>query len=136
VRQFFTKGDQHYRWQSFRREKRVWEWYNDLVKPRSVFVVLFLTIILILALLSTWAIYKGQDVKRLDFKNLIAEFWPKPPQQVAPSKELPQQMKNSGTPPATSQHTEGNQSPAVNVGPGGTANFNYGVPKDERTKGQ
>jgi hypothetical protein len=89
----------------------------------------FIVIIVILALMAAWAVYKGQDVRRLDFKNLVAEFWPKQQLHVAPSKDLGQQTTDNNT-PAINQHTEGNQSPAVNVAPGGTASFNYGARKD------
>jgi hypothetical protein len=36
--------------------------------------------------------------------------------------------------PTISQHTEGDQAPIVNVGPGGKSTINYGPPKDGGTQ--
>lgn len=55
------------------------------------------------------------------------------PRIILPSKDLPKQKGNTNA-PVINQHTEGNQSPAVNVAPGGTTNFNYGSANDRSTK--
>jgi hypothetical protein len=52
---------------------------------------------------------------------------------VESPKDLPQQMKDTKA-PNINQRTEGNQSPAVNVAPGGNAIINYGGSKSENSK--
>ena len=108
-------------------------WYNDLVKLRPLIVRVFVITVTLLALIAIWAVYNGQDIKKLDFKNLIAEFWPKQQPTVSPSKDLRQQTKGNNA-PIIKQHTEGDQSPAVNVAPGGTANITYGATKPANAK--
>jgi hypothetical protein len=52
------------------------------------------------------------------------------PSTLQPSKELPRRFK-SQSPSANSQTTEGDQSPIVNVGPGGKSTINYGGSKEK-----
>jgi hypothetical protein len=52
---------------------------------------------------------------------------------VPNEKSLPENSTQSES-SKIEQHTEGNQSPAVNVAPGGTANLNYGSAKGGSTK--
>lgn len=49
---------------------------------------------------------------------------------VQPTKE-DQHEKNNINSPAVTQQTHGNQSPAVNVAPGGTSTIHYGTSKDK-----
>jgi hypothetical protein len=51
------------------------------------------------------------------------------PHMEQPSKDLPHQRKKPESSPTISQHTEGDQAPIVNVGPGGQSTINYGAPK-------
>jgi hypothetical protein len=55
------------------------------------------------------------------------------PRVVQPTNDLPKQKEDTNQ-PVINQHTEGNQSPAVNIAPGGTANLTYGKTKDESNK--
>jgi hypothetical protein len=92
-----------------------------------------IVIIAIFALIATWALLTGQDVKELDFRKFVVKFAPKQQPHTSPATPLSTQTKNNRT-SSINQHSEGNQSPNVNVGPGGTANFNYGAPKSGRNE--
>ena len=84
-------------------------------------------IVVLLLLLSVIAYFtgffgeKGKRAAGLSKENLPIE---------TSSKDLPLERKKVELRPTTNQHTEGDQSPAVNVAPGGKSIINYGAPKD------
>jgi hypothetical protein len=90
-------------------------------------------ILVIIVVLLSIVIYRVQDIREIAIGIYKITFGPKQSQQTVPSKDLPEQTKRN-TPSEINQHTEGNQSPAVNIAPGGKANFNYNVPKDGKIK--
>ncbi len=93
----------------------------------------FITLVIIIILVLAVAIYKRQDIKQVVLGIFKVEFWPGQRPQILPPKDMPQQTKSNNT-RTINQHTEGNQSPNVNVGPGATANFNYNTSKDRNPK--
>jgi hypothetical protein len=93
----------------------------------------FIVIIIIILFSAVAVFYRGQDIKQFAFGIFNVQFWPKQQQQTQPSKDFPEQTKRN-TPSEINQHTEGDQSPAVNIAPGGKANFNYNVQKDGKIK--
>jgi hypothetical protein len=56
---------------------------------------------------------------------------------IPPSRQEPEKKKDtdhSKNSPRVSQHTEGDQSPAQNIGPGGSGTIIYGEPKTKQTR--
>jgi hypothetical protein len=51
-----------------------------------------------------------------------------------PSSKVIEHQKEDINAPVINQHTEGNQSPALQVAPGGTATFNYSSSKEGTAK--
>jgi hypothetical protein len=99
------------------------------VKTKFFSLVIVVTIVALLIII----IYRAQDIKEIAIGIYKITFESKQSQKTVPPKDLPEQTKHN-TPSEINQHTEGDQSPAVNIAPGGKANFNYNVPRDGKTK--
>ena len=93
---------------------------------RTLFVLLVL--LLLVSVIAFVTGYFREKGKRLAF--------PANQSQVIspPSSKARDHQKQDIPRPIINQHTEGNQSPAVNVAPGGTATFDYSSPKKESSK--
>jgi len=95
---------------------------------RTLFIVLFLVFVVVLfAYISG---FFGEKGKRYAVPAVQSE------RGIPTSKREPEKKKDmdhSKDSPRVSQHTEGDQSPAQNIGPGGSGIIIYGEPKTKQT---